>query len=154
MMTNSKEALIQLMEGNIVEGGERFYRLNQESGETEYSDDKINWKQSDISISTFLRFNNWRVMDYWAKTWHSGMRQLHLCHKIIERKNGKQIMIKDSTTNKVGMEVSNEWEFLNNTSERVAMIYNNHVIDTLSSNHQPQYRQSYEYNFDPDSVKK
>jgi hypothetical protein len=62
-MTDSKKALIQLMEGKIVEGGERFYRLNQESGETEYSDDKINWKWSGISISAFLRFNNWEIIN-------------------------------------------------------------------------------------------
>jgi hypothetical protein len=90
-------------------------------------------------------------MGYWTKTWHIDKNYLNLCHKVIERKDGKQIMIKDTTTDKEGTEVSNEWEFLNNTSERVAMIYNHHIIDISRDSSQQRYRQSYEYNFDPNS---
>lgn len=39
-MNNEKWKL--LLEGEVLEGGERFYRYNNEKNEIQYSDDKIN----------------------------------------------------------------------------------------------------------------
>jgi hypothetical protein len=74
---------------------------------------------------------------------------LYRCHKIIERGiNGRQIMVKDTTTELVGTVVEDEWEYLNNTDEKVALVYNRHLISTDG----PSIRKMYELNFDPDAV--
>lgn len=61
-MTNGIEALRALLDGSIIEGNERYYRMNNVKEKIEYSDDMREWQDSNISVNAFLLYKNWNIV--------------------------------------------------------------------------------------------
>lgn len=59
---NGLEALNSLLNGFVLEGGERYYKFNKELNELQYSDNKSNWQPSNISVNEILKWKNWDVI--------------------------------------------------------------------------------------------
>ena len=59
---NGLGALKLLFAGEILEGGERYYKYVAEANEIQYSDDQKQWETSDITINQFLDWDSWNLI--------------------------------------------------------------------------------------------
>lgn len=59
---NGVGALNLLFEGEILEGGERYYKYDVDTNEIQYSDDQKQWETSNITINQFLNWDNWNLI--------------------------------------------------------------------------------------------
>lgn len=60
---DSLQALISIIDGNIIEYGERYYKYDISSNEVKYSDDRYNWNSSNITINEFLKVDFWNQIN-------------------------------------------------------------------------------------------
>lgn len=56
---NGKKALIELLNGNTMEFGKRYYRYNSQKNIIEWRDSQGEWKISAITINDFLAGQQW-----------------------------------------------------------------------------------------------
>lgn len=59
---NGVGALKLIFEGEILEGGERYYKYDVKTNEILYSDDSKQWKTSNITINEFLKWDSWTLI--------------------------------------------------------------------------------------------
>lgn len=56
------DVLTELMDGRVIEYGDRYYRYNEYSNKVEYSDTKIFWKNSTIQLNQIIN-GKWNVVE-------------------------------------------------------------------------------------------
>lgn len=56
---DGQQAFNEAMKGKTVVAGGRYYKYNRTQGTMQYSDDKREWKNSNITREDFIRFGNW-----------------------------------------------------------------------------------------------
>ncbi|MFP3727708.1 hypothetical protein U8V72_21215 [Priestia filamentosa] len=58
------EAANVLIEGKYLTYGDRYYKLNREANEIQYSDYKLNnWKPSSITLNQIVKFEGWEEVN-------------------------------------------------------------------------------------------
>lgn len=58
-----KEALEHIMNGGIIEFGDRYYRKNPKTKKFEFSDDIKHWKVSNIKVRTIFESDDWNKVE-------------------------------------------------------------------------------------------
>lgn len=61
MKLRNKEFLIHIVDGGIIKGYDRYYKI--EGNNVMYSDNKKSWKVSSITINDFLSFEGWEIVE-------------------------------------------------------------------------------------------
>lgn len=69
-MIKGIEALKKITNGEVVVAHDRYYRLSLRQNKIVYSDDKVNWKISSITINDFID------CDFWSRNYSNNEKNI------------------------------------------------------------------------------